>query len=215
MKSCTAACRSSLALAGLLAVASAMPAVSGAHGAPPPAAQAAQATQVAWPDSSGYRRSERSYAIPDVVLTDSEARPVRLRELLATKEPVMVNFIFTTCGTICPVMVKVFSDVPAQLGADAARLRMVSISIDPEHDTPAKLRAYAQTYAAGTRWQFLTGRLQDINAIQRAFSSYRGDKMNHEPVTLLQAAPGRPWVRIDGFASASELAAEFRRVAPQ
>lgn len=173
-----------------------------AHGSPPP---------VVWPDSSGYARSERAYQVPDLVLTDSEERPVRLRALLDAAGPVMVNFIFTTCSTICPVMVKVFADLPGQLGAEAGRLRLVSISIDPEHDTPARLRTYAREHSAGAQWRFLTGRLQDITAVQRAFASYRGDKMNHEPVTLLHATPGNTWVRIDGFASASELAGEYRR----
>lgn len=170
------------------------------------------AAHLAMAGSSRYTRSEQSYAVPDVVLTDAEARPVRLRELLAANEPVMLNFIFTTCGTICPVMSKVFSDVPARLGDDAKHLRMISISIDPENDTPAKLKAYAKNFEARSSWQFLTGRVQDVIAVQRAFNSYRGDKMNHEPLTLLHAAPGRTWVRIDGFASADELAGEYRKV---
>lgn len=198
-----------LAVASLVGWASVAPAQAWAHDS---ADHARPAGRVVWPSSSGYTRSERAYAIPDVVLTDSDARPVRLRDLLEANEPVMVNFIFTTCGTICPVMVKVFSEVPAKLGADAQKLRLVSISIDPENDTPARLKTYASEYAGAARWKFLTGRLQDIHAIQRAFSSYRGDKMNHEPVTLLHGARGNSWVRIDGFASAADLASEYRKV---
>jgi len=168
-----------------------------------------------WPGKNDYQRSVRAYAIPDVVLADAEAQPVRLRDLLATSDPVMMNFIFTTCGTICPVMVKVFADVPARLGAQAKSLRMISISIDPDNDTPAQLKAYAKTFAAGERWNFLTGRVQDIKAVQLAFDSYRGDKMNHEPLTLMRHAPGKPWVRIDGFANPDELVREYRKVVPQ
>ena len=168
-----------------------------------------------WPGKSDYQRSVRSYAIPDVVLADADARPVRLRELLATNDPVMLNFVFTTCGTICPVMVKVFADVPARLGAATKNLRMISISIDPDNDTPARLKAYSKEFEAGERWKFLTGRVQDIKAVQLAFDSYRGDKMNHEPLTLMRHAPGKPWVRIDGFASPDELVREYRKVVPQ
>ena len=163
--------------------------------------------------SDDYKRSLRSYAaIPDVVLTDTEATPVRLRVLLASDDPVMLNFIFTTCSTICPVMTKVFSEVPARLGADAKHLRMVSISIDPENDTPAQLRDYARKFEAGAHWKFLSGSVQDVIAVQRAFGSYNGDKMSHQPLTLLRAAPGKPWVRIDGFASADQLASEYRKL---
>ena len=51
--------------------------------------------------------------------------------------------------------------------------------------------------------------------MQLAFDSYRGDKMNHEPLTLMRPAPGKPWVRIDGFASPDELAREYRKVVQQ
>jgi len=169
----------------------------------------------AWPGGNHYERSMRSYTIPDVVLVDADARPVRLRELLATDDPVMVNFIFTTCSTICPVMVKVFSDVPSRLGADAKDLRMISISIDPENDTPAQLKSYAKNFGEGLRWRFLTGRLEDIKNVQRAFDTYRGDKMSHEPLTLMRHARGKSWVRIDGFANPDELAREYRKVATQ
>jgi protein SCO1 len=157
----------------------------------------------------------RAYAIPDVVLVDADARPVRLRELLASEDPVMLNFIFTTCSTICPVMVRVFADVPARLGAAAKDVRMISISIDPENDTPAKLKTYAKTFGDDLRWRFLTGRLEDIKAVQLAFDTYRGDKMNHEPLTLIRQARAKSWLRIDGFANPDDLVREYRKVAAQ
>jgi len=161
--------------------------------------------------SADYKRSQRTYeAIPDVVLVDADARPVRLRALLADSGPVMLNFIFTTCTTICPVMSAVFADVRARLGDESGNLRMVSISIDPENDTPAQLGAYAKKFGGDAHWTLLTGRAQDVAAVQRAFDSYDSDKMNHRPLTLLRAAPGRQWVRIDGFATADQLAGEYR-----
>jgi protein SCO1/2 len=167
--------------------------------------------KVAWPGGNRYERSVRSYTIPDVMLVDADARPVRLRELFASDDPVMVNFIFTTCSTICPVMVRVFADVPSRLGAAAKDLRMISISIDPENDTPAQLKSYAKTMGADKRWSFLTGRVQDINNVQRAFGIYSGDKMTHEPLTLIRHAGSRSWVRIDGFANPDELVLEYRK----
>jgi protein SCO1 len=160
-----------------------------------------------------YSRSLRTYAVPDITLVDRNSQSVRLRDLLAADEPVMMNFIFTTCTTICPVMSSIFSKVPGELGAGGAKLRMISISIDPENDTPAQLNAYAKKLDAGPRWQFLTGSAKDVAAVQRAFDNYRADKMEHEPLTLLRSAPGEPWVRIEGFASPEDLAREYRKVA--
>lgn len=204
---CARSIRHALAAAGAAASALLMPTPGWTHDG--------KAHADGWSATTDYQRSVRSYAVPDVVLTDADARPVRLRELLATNDPVMLNFVFTSCGTVCPVMVRVFADLPASLGAPAKTLRLISISIDPDNDTPARLKTYANSVGAGARWTFLTGRAQDIKTVQFAFDSYRGDKMNHEPLTLMRQSPGRPWIRIDGFATPDQLAREYRKAAPQ
>jgi protein SCO1/2 len=159
----------------------------------------------------GYQRSRATYTVPDITLVDQHGRKVSLPVLLNTGDkPVMLNFIFTSCTAICPMMTAIFAKVQTQLGDDAARVRMVSVSIDPEHDTPAELDAYAERFNAGTQWLFLTGSLDNSIAVQKAFDAYRGDKMNHTPLTLFHAAPDAPWVRFDGFADAADLTREYR-----
>jgi protein SCO1/2 len=135
---------------------------------------------------------------------------VRLRDLLSTGDAVMVNFIFTTCTTICPVMTKVFADTRGELGGDAKKVRMISISIDPENDTPVRLKAYAKKFGADAQWKFLTGRVEDIASVQRAFNAYSSDKMEHTPLTLFRPARSSSWVRMDGFATPDQLVAEYR-----
>jgi protein SCO1/2 len=161
--------------------------------------------------SPGYQRSRATYTVPDITLVDQHGQKVSLPVLLNTGDkPVMLNFIFTSCTAICPMMTAIFAKVQTQLGDDAARVRMVSVSIDPEHDTPAELDAYAERFNAGTQWLFLTGSLDNSIAVQKAFDAYRGDKMNHTPLTLFHAAPDAPWVRFDGFADAADLTREYR-----
>ena len=160
--------------------------------------------------AAGVRRSEASYAIPDVTLVNQDGQRVAVRDLLNTDKPVLVNFIFTTCTAICPAMSATFTQVQQGLAGDSEKVLMVSVSIDPEQDTPAALTAYAKRFGAGPQWLFLTGSLDDSIAVQKAFYAYRGDKMNHAPLTLLRAAPDAPWVRYDGFASAADLVQETR-----
>ncbi len=162
---------------------------------------------------SGYKRSVASYQIPDVKLLDEKGHEVALANSLGADKPVLLNFIFTTCTTICPAMSATFSQVQTRLGEEGGSVRMVSISIDPEHDSPTQLSAYAKRFEAGPQWSMLTGKLEDSIAVQRAFDVYRGDKMNHEPVTFMRKGADQPWVRIDGFASADELLREYRGLA--
>jgi len=146
-------------------------------------------------------RSTANYTVPDVTLVRADGAQVNFAHELDDGRPVLLDFIYTTCTTICPVLSQTFAEVQKHLGANAAKVKMVSVSIDPEEDTPARLTEYAKRYHAGAQWSFYTGSLQASQLVQRTFDVYRGDKMNHTPVTLFRAAPGQPWVRLDGFAT--------------
>jgi protein SCO1/2 len=157
---------------------------------------------------SGYATSTESYSIPDVELIDQSGTSVSLRTLLQADQPVALNFIFTTCTTICPVMTATFAQMRRELGDGGSDLRLVSISIDPEYDRPDKLKAYSEQFRAGEGWDFLTGDSADIVQVLRSFDSYAGSKMNHQPVTLLKSPDSASWTRIDGLASGKDLANE-------
>jgi protein SCO1/2 len=159
-----------------------------------------------------YTRTLDNYLAPEVDLIDSNGENVALRELLANDEPVLMQFIFTSCATICPLMSATFSHGQNALEAVHDRYRMFSISIDPEYDTPDRLAAYAKRNSAGGNWTFLTGSKGDIGKVMRAFNVlYQSDnKMYHQPYTFLRAHADAPWIRIDGFLSVRELVHEFR-----
>jgi protein SCO1/2 len=161
-------------------------------------------------DDSPYAKKRSAYTIPDVMLLGQDGHEHSLVALLDSEKPVMLNFIFTSCTTICPVMTSTFVEVGRQLGPDRQHVQMVSISIDPENDTPARLAEYANARGAGESWTFLTGDLASIRQAQRAFDAYRGNKMNHVPMTFLRAAPDESWLRIDGFAAATDIVREYR-----
>jgi protein SCO1/2 len=164
-------------------------------------------------NQTGYQRAVVRYTLPTRQLTDSHGQPVDIAQLLDTDRPLAVNFIFTSCTTICPIMSATFAQAQRQLGADARDIQWISISIDPEYDTPERLSAYAQKLDADANWHFLTGDLDSIIAVQKAFAVYRGDKMNHAPTTLLRAGRHQPWVRLDGLTSSAELVQEYRQLA--
>lgn len=160
-----------------------------------------------------YTRSEKKYDLPDIPLVAMDGERTTLLKEIESDRPVMLNFIFTTCTTICPVLSATFLGIQKQLGEDRDQVRMISISIDPEHDTPDRLLAYAARFDAGPQWQFLTGGLDEVVTAQKAFDAYRGSKMNHAPTTFLRVSSGAPWVRFDGIASASDIIKEYRQLA--
>lgn len=159
-------------------------------------------------------RRTAEYAVPNVALVRDDGKTVLLPDELNDGRPVVLNFIYTTCTAVCPLVSQTLSHLQRKLGSDRDRVHLVSISIDPEEDTPARLVAYANKYGAGPEWQHYTGTLAASVEAQRAFSAYRGDKMNHTPVTFLRAAPGKSWLRIEGFATADDLLDEIRNMLP-
>lgn len=157
-------------------------------------------------------RTVADYMLPEVSLLRDDGKLVSLSDELNDGRAVVLNFIYTTCTAICPVTSKIFSQLQAKLGNGQRKVHLVSISIDPEHDTPPVLREYARKYGAGPEWQHYSGTADASLAVQRAFNVFRGDKMNHSPVAFVRLAPGKPWIRIDGFASASYLARELNEM---
>ncbi len=160
------------------------------------------------------KRSRVHYEIPHVTLYNEDGAAVELDRLLHRPGPVALQFIFTSCATICPVLSAGFSQAQAALLARDPSTRLISISIDPEYDTPARLRTYAERYHAGRNWIFLTGRLGDIRTVIEAFDAlYRaGSKMYHRPYTYFRGRPGDDWVRLDGLLSEADLVREFDAV---
>jgi protein SCO1/2 len=156
-------------------------------------------------DEADVRRSVAQYAIPKVTLVRDDGKAVDLSAELDDGRPVVLNFIYTSCTTICPLSSQVFEQFQGELGGDAGSVHLVSISIDPEQDTPSRLRAYAAQFHAMRGWDHYSGAMNSIVAVQTAFNAYRGDKMSHTPLTMLRAGPGKPWVRLDGFARADDL----------
>lgn len=142
-------------------------------------------------------------SIPDVRVTTQDGTTVNFYSDLIKGNVVAVNFVFTSCSTVCPPMGAIFGKLQAQR-ADA---HLVSVSIDPEADTPAKLKAWSRKFGARPGWTLVTGQKADIVRILKAMNAYSPDFANHQPVTLLGNDATGTWKRAYGFTSAAKLAA--------
>ncbi len=165
------------------------------------------------PVEGRFKKTRMNVRVPDVVLIDRHGKPVELQSLLEDHSSV-VQFIFTTCTTICPVLTVSVQKVREQLVGMDPDLHFVSISIDPEQDTPRRLRAYAKRFGAGGNWTFLTGDRHDIMHVLKAFGAYYpgNNKMYHKPYTYLKVGRGGGWERVDGLMGSGEFITEYRRL---
>ena len=104
---------------------------------------------------------------PNVPLTTQDGKTADLYDDLLKGKAVVVNLIYTHCQDSCPLETARLAQVQKMLGARVGKDIFYSISIDPEHDTPEALKAYAEKFHAGPGWMFLTGNKEDINLIGR------------------------------------------------
>ena len=163
--------------------------------------------------TAGQERSVLDVVLPRVPVTRADGRRMSLAQALDDGRPVVLNFIYTSCNTICPVTSQLFVELRERLGAQRSNVNMVSISIDPEQDTPARLTDYAARFGSAGVWPHYTSTRADAIKIQQAFGAWRGDQMNHQPTTYLRAAGGASWVRLDGFFAPAQLAGEYVKTA--
>ena len=155
--------------------------------------------------SNELKVSRQSYSLPSVTLRDAQGRSIGLADAVDDGRPVVLNFIYTSCTTICPVMTATILQVQRELASRADRPDFVSISIDPDFDSPKVLTTYAKRH--GANWTFLTGSRSDVLDTLKHFDAWRGSKGNHVALTLLRPKGSASWIRVEGLASAQQLAA--------
>lgn len=156
-----------------------------------------------------YKRSIENYTMPDVTLVNQDGKKVRLRSLLETNTPVIVDFIYATCTTICPVLSVGYVNIQNKLGPGVQAPRLISLTIDPENDTPKIMKEYLKRYNAKPGWDFLTGKRSDIDMVMKAFNAYIPDKMSHYPINLIRSPKDGKWIRLYGIMSSREFMTEY------
>jgi len=160
--------------------------------------------------AAGYERAIVQYKIPPVTLVNQEGEKIEFDKLLNADKPVILDFIYGTCTTICPVLSIGFSHFQKKLGAEAQSVQLVSISIDPDNDTPLIMKEYLERYNAQPGWDFLTGKREDIFQVMEAFDAVVTNKMDHYPLTFLHLPGTSQWVRINQLLATAELMEEYK-----
>ncbi len=160
-------------------------------------------------------RSIKKFSIPSAQLIRDDRVEVDFADELRDPRPVYLNFVYTSCTSVCPVMTNNLAVLQAILGDERDRVRFLSVSIDPEVDTVGRLAEYRRQFDAGPQWRFYTGTTEASTLIQKAFGVFSRDKMNHPVATFYRPAKGQNWVRLDGFLNPEQLEQEYRLGAAQ
>jgi protein SCO1/2 len=140
---------------------------------------------------------------PDFALTSQDGKEVRLADFRG--KVVAVTFIYTSCPDVCPLLTNKMAQVKDELGPDfGTQVAFVSITVDPEHDTPAVLKEYAATFDADLHgWSFLTGDPAAIVEVAHRFGAAvvkpAQDQVDHTLLTTLVDRQGVMRVQYLGY----------------
>lgn len=137
---------------------------------------------------------------PNVELTTQDGKKVKFYDDLIRGKIVVIDLIYTHCVDSCPLETARLAQVQKILGDRVGKeIFFYSITIDPRHDTPAVLKAYAEKYHVGPGWTFLTGKKEDIDLISKKIGLYTepdpADRDGHTPSVLLGNEPMGQWMR--------------------
>ncbi len=154
--------------------------------------------------------SSDGLTIPDFELLDQEGRTIHFYSDLVQDRVVAMNFVFTTCTTICPPMGANFARLQELLGERAAKeVELISISVDPITDTPDRLKAWSDRFRSagedGPRWTLVTGTKVRIDTLLKALKVFTPDSVDHSPVVLVGNDASGKWIRAYGLAPATQL----------
>lgn len=156
---------------------------------------------------------------PNVSLVNQDRQTVRFYDdLVRGDHTVVIHFMFAQCSDICPATTSNLAQVQTLLGDRLGReVWLASISLDPLRDTPAVLKAYAKHFDVRPGWQFLTGRVADIEQIRRTLGVFErdpardGDRSQHTGMLVYgNQARGR-WSRVSALANPRRIVENITR----
>jgi protein SCO1 len=152
---------------------------------------------------------------PDATVVTQDGKTLRFYDDLIKDKLFVISFIYTSCRDICPLATSRLAELQEKLGDSMGRdVHFYSISIDPETDTPSRLKQYADTFGAGPGWLFLTGSPGDIQAIRHKLGDRSKVLSEHRNEILLGNGATGEWAKNNLLGDLDSLAIAVRGMDP-
>ncbi|MEO5810681.1 MAG: SCO family protein [Rhodanobacter sp.] len=156
-----------------------------------------------------------TYLVPALTLINQHGEPISLKQVLTSDRPVLVQFFYASCTTICGVRAAQLVSIAKKLVKADIDIGFYTITTDPDRDTPSRLLSYSQEFGPPpVNWQLMTGTLAQTRQMQMAFeaSDPANNRMFHRPETFIRAGKNGKWLRIDGMTTALQLENQIKMV---
>jgi protein SCO1 len=181
--------------------------------APPASPGARPGAPAASPEAR--RQKARDY-FTDTLLVNQDGRSVRFFSDALDGKVVLVSFIFTRCVEACPLICQKMNGVRRALGDRFREVQFVSLSVDPDFDTPAELAYFAKKQEARyPNWTFLSGKRENVSLVGRRLGEWPDEPGNHTTAFLAGNVRTGHWTKIRPDMPAAAIADTLRRLADE
>ena len=154
--------------------------------------------------------------LPDATVLTQDGKPLKFYSDVIKGKLTVISFIYTTCRDICPLVTARLADIQRRLGPDASHgIQFVSISIDPETDTPERMKAHADAFGVQDNWLFLTGTRETIDLIRYKLGERSRTKTEHRSEILIRNDVTGEWSRDSVFGDMETVATNIRAMDPK
>jgi len=157
------------------------------------------------PEPATNADSFSSMKIPNAPVLDQNGKQLNFYSDLIKGKTVAINFIFTTCTTICPPLTATFRRVQQDAAARGLNVQLISVSVDPTTDTPERLRDFASKFKAEPGWTFVTGDKAEIDSVLQSLGAAVSNKNDHTPMILIGNDTSDYWTRAYGLTSPTRI----------
>jgi protein SCO1/2 len=167
-------------------------------------------------DSTAQDRPWGENYIPNLTVMTQNGKPVHFYDDLVKGKIVIISFIYTSCTDICPLTTARMAQLEEKLGDLVGRdVFMLSMTVDPERDTPERLKEYAERFQAGPGWSFVTGKPEDIRAINYKFGERSKVLSEHRNEIVLGNDATGEWQKDSVFGDIDRLVMTVRALHPK
>jgi protein SCO1/2 len=167
------------------------------------------------PVSAATQTPAATLAIPDATLTNQFGSPVKLRDFTAHRV-VAINFIFTSCQTICLPMGAHFGKLQQLLSSQGRQdVALLSITVDPVNDTPERLKRWAAQFGGGPMWTLLTGPKATVDQVLKELGGFSPDKLQHSSLLLVGRAGTTQFERTNALLDPEKIASVIAKYPAQ
>lgn len=156
--------------------------------------------------NSSLQAFAKAPTFADVKVLNQHGESLNFYSDLVQDKVVAINFIFTRCTMVCPMLGYHFGQLRQTLGEKAGKqVHLISISIDPVNDSPERLKAWSDQFNSGPGWTQVTGNKVAIDELLKSLQSFVPDINDHSTLVLVGDDKRQNWQRVEGFSSSEHL----------